>query len=461
MKTICIIAGGGNMILRYYLRGSLLKLLTAQNDVRVVLLVLESEQEAYSQEFTGKRIEVVGMPQVTLSRWFLLLISFSRAAFHPKLNKVLHWVVEHDQLHTKLYKVYIKRFIAYTLGLWPIISHPLQHIVRVLILKIRAPRFLESFFDKYKPDVVFATSIIQNTSFDLPIVCEAKRRGIKTVVTTRGWDAYSYLGFLLVHPDHLMAQSAYVKEMAVKYHLFPPERITITGFPHFDLYHRRDLIMPREIFLKSLGIDSKKRFILLGAVGGIYHEREFGFAEIVDELAATGQIPEDVMVLFRMHPNWVFPPDKFWPLKSVVVDTLHMSLPGPGHPEADLQSVVHQMNSLYHSEFLLSPGGTIVFDAIAFGRPVIDVAFDGKKFFPYRYSIVRLHDGTYFDWPEIDKCGGMRVVKTTEELTSAINEHLDDPSKDTKGRECIRKRFFEPFDGKSTERLANTLLSFL
>lgn len=450
------------MILRYYLRGSLLERLIVRNDVRVVLLVPKNEQEAYSKEFNRERIEVVGIPQITLSWWFQLLISFSRAAFHPKLNRVLHWVVEHDQLHTKLYKVYIKRFIAYTLGALPLISHPLQHLVRLLILNIRAPLFLEAFFDKYKPEVVFATSIIQKTSFDLPVICEAKRRGVKTVATVRGWDAFSYLGFLLVHPDHLIVQSAYVKEMAVKYHLFPPERITITGFPHFDWYHRRDFIMPREVFLRSLGIDPQRRIILFGAAGGIYYEREFGFAEILDELVKTKKIPDDVVIIFRMHPNWVFSFDKFRPLKSVVVDQLRTKgLPGPGHPEIDLQDEIHQINSLYHSEILFTPGGTIVFDAIAFGKPVIGPAFDGRKPFPYRYSMVRLHDGTYFDWPEVDKCGGMRVVRTVEELALAVNEYLDDPSKDFQGRECIRKHFIEPFDGKSTERLAQTLLSLL
>lgn len=450
------------MILRYYLRGSLLERLTARDDICVVLVVPEKEQEAYRKEFGRKRIEVLGIPQITLSCWFQLLISFSRAAFHPKLNRVLHWVVEHDQLRTKLYKVFIKRFIAYALGSLPIISHSVQHIVRFLILRIRAPRFLENFFDKYKPDVVFATSIIQKTSFDLPIVCEAKRRGIKTVATVRGWDAFSYLGFLLVHPDHLIVQSAYVKEMAVKYHLFPPERIAITGFPHFDWYHRRDLIMPREVFLRSLGVDPAKRVILLGAAGGIYYEREFGFAEIFDELIETRQIPDDLVIIFRMHPNWIFPFDKFEPLKSVVVDKVRTKgLPGPGHPEADLQDEIHQINSLYHSEILFTPGGTIVFDAIAFGKPVIGPAFDGKTPVPYKYSMVRLHDGTYFDWPEVDKCGGMRVVKTIEELALAINEYLDDPARDLKGRECIRERFIEPFDGKSTERLANVLLSLL
>lgn len=459
-RTICITSSGGRTIPRYFLRSGVLSKLTAGEKVKVIILVVELDREVYQKEFGKDNVEVVGIPAIAPPPWFGKLISFSRSAAHIKITRWMQWV-NYSVFGVPYWKVKRNILISYLLGTVPFIARPVQKIVRFIVLRVSPSRPLKDFFDHYRPDLVFATSAM-NDLFDVFVLAEARRRGVKSVAGIRGWDALSNNGFLLAHPDFFVVQSKYVAEAAQRYQFFPKERIKVIGFPHYDWYKKSELIKPRGEFLESLGIDPQKRVILFGANGQVSHEREQEFAEIFDEMVKAGKIPNDLVLLYRPYSTYTHGLERLDSLQNVVVDRVRtVGLPTAGNPEIDKQDIIHQINSLHHSEMLVTTSGTIILDSVALGKPVVVLTFDGKMKFPHRYPFYKVHNGLCLDWAEVGKCAGFSKTGSSEEWACCMLEYLDDPLKDEQGRDCIRQRFIEPFDGKSTERLANTLLSFL
>lgn len=460
-KTICITAGGGRPICRFFLRSGLLSMLTAKEGVKVVLLVMESELEGYEKEFANDKVSVVGMPFVPNSKLYERLLMASRNAFWARLSKIEHRREPyHKGFRTSLAKMYAKRLVAYIFGSVPIIARVLQVGMRKLALHVEAPNFLREFFETYKPDLVFTTSVTYNF-FDVPVMFEARRRGIPLAGSTRGSDQLSCQGFLLIHPDRLLAQSEYVKKTAA-FHFFPEEKIRVIGFPHYDWFIKKDLIMPREEFLRSINVDPSKRFILFGAAGELYHKREVEFAKLFSRLVKEGKLPKDLVLLYRTHPYNQGTTSDTDGIEGVVPDNIReRGLPRPGFPDLDRKDIIHQINSLYHCEMILTIGGTMVFDAAIFDKPIVQFGYDGPLNVPYWLSLKRLHDGTSFDWEEIDTCKGVTVVVSDDEFIQAIQNYLDNPKLHQEGRTCVMRNFVDPFDGKATERLAKELLLML
>lgn len=459
-KTICITSSGGRTIPRYFLRSGVLPKLTASGKVKVIILVVDSERGAYQKEFGGDNVEVVGIPAIAPPPWFGKLISFSRSAAHIKITRWMQWV-NYSVFGVPYWKVKRNIIISYLLGTVPFMARPVQKIVRFIVLRVSPSKPLKDFFDHYRPDLVFATSAM-NDLFDVFVLAEARCRGVKSVAGIRGWDSLSNNGFLLAHPDFFVVQSKYVAEAAQRYQFFPQERINIIGFPHYDWYKKTEFLKPRGEFLESLNIDPKKKVILFGANGQVSHEREQEFAEIFDDMVKTSKIPSDLVLLYRPYSTYTNGLERLGPLQNVVVDRVRaVGLPTAGNPEIDQQDIIHQINSLHHSEMLVTTSGTIILDAVALGKQVIVLTFDGKMQSPHRYPFYKVHNGLCLDWAEVGKCAGFRKAGSPREWARYMLEYLGDPSRDAKGRECIRERFIEPFDGKSTERLANILLSLL
>ncbi len=459
MKTICITSSGGRTIPRYFLRSGVLQRLVA-GGVKVIILVLEHDREAYEREFAGDGIDVVGIPEILPPAWFSKLISFSRSAAHIKITRWMQWV-NYSVFGVPYWKVKRNILISYLLGTVLFIARNIQWMVRFIVLRVSPSQPLKNFFHQYHPDLVFATSAM-NDIFDVFVLAEARRCGIKSVAGLRGWDALSNNGFLLVHPDFLVVQSEYVAEAAQKYQFFPKNSINVIGFPHYDWYKKPELIKPRDEFFRSLGIDPKKRLILFGANGQVSHEREQEFAEIFEDMVKAGTIPGDAILLYRPYPTYTKGLERLNSLQNVVVDRVRaVGLPTAGNPEIDRQDVIHQINSLRHSEMLVTTSGTIILDAVALGKPVVVLTFDGKMKSPHRYPFYKVHNGLCLDWAEVGKCRGFQKAASPGDWARYMIEYLANPSKDAQGRECILGRFIEPFDGKSTDRLARTLFSLL
>lgn len=466
MKTICITVKNAKLIQRYLLRSGLVKNLLADRSVRVIFLVPKSDAETYRQEFIGERVTVVGIPYVSPSLLTRASAWISRIGFCNRAT-VKHHFFKRAQLN----KSHIKTIAIVLFGLIFMSSRLsyglMQRLIRFLASRNTTPRFLSEFFERERPDLVFATTLVTAVAadFDIPILIEARRRGIKTAATVRGWSQLGPAAFLLFHPDHFILQNDFLKDMAVQYNFFPEERIRVVGFPYFDWFLRDEFIQPREEFLRSLGIDPSRRLIFYAGDG--FPGRAVGVAELFQNLVKTGCMPPNITMLFRPEPyesGGCLEYEHLSKLRStsVVVDKIPLiEIKRVSDPIKDKKDFVHLFNIFTHSDMLVTPGGTIIIEAAAFDIPIIATAFDAEKNIPYWLRAARYWDGTFSYWSDILKTGGVKVARSPAELVGAIENYLQHPMGDSEGRRRLREHFIEPFDGKATERLANELLTIL
>ena len=325
---------------------------------------------------------------------------------------------------------------------------------------------MTALFDTYHPDVVFATSLAES-KFDVPILLEARRRGIPTAGTARGWSSIGAGAHYLIDPDVWLVQDQFMKEMVHNTQYAPENRIRVTGFPYFDWFTKNEFIIPRESFLHSLGIDPQMRVILYAGSGEGIVEREIGFARIFEELVRGGKIPSDAVLLFRPHPyqatvllqSTVFQKETW---KHVFLDYAEVhNIKRPDDYVHDRESLIHLMNSFMHSEMVVTPGSTLFIEAAAFKKPLVALAFDSDQSVPYWLSFARRYDGSHLEYKELLRSGGIKKVSSKDEFARAINDYLEDPSRDAEGSKILYERFVAPCDGKATYRLANELLTLV
>lgn len=449
MKTIFITAGEGTAA-RYFLRSGLLRFL-AENSFRVVLLVPERSHGGWKQEFECENVLVEGIPQLgdTLSEKILLFLS--RTAFRTRTNTHTR-MREHYARGKNIGVVYLKEFLSRVLG----------HIefVRVFVrwreLSVRPHPVVSRLFEKYKPDLVYVT-IIVNDVLDIPILREAKRRSVRTVASTRNWDNFTTFGFLLLVPDQLVVQNEFLKDKAIQLHAVPADSVSVAGFPHFDWYLKRELVIPREEFCRKLGIDPRKKIILYGAMGDWLFSHEGEIADIFEEAAESGMFKFPSVLIFRAHPAFRSPLRRMKNFRHVVADSVTGVEYAVGNPEVDWNDLVHFINSVYHSDIVVTAASTVGLDAVVFDKPVISVNFDGTSTPAYWLSARRFHDH-FTHWIDFMRCGGARRADSRDEFIQALNAYLENPQQDASGRECIRRRFAGAIDATATKRLADILI---
>ena len=122
----------------------------------------------------------------------------------------------------------IKWLIANILGRSEFIK---RKAVPYLFLRIFKFRPFAEIFEKYQPDLVFASHIYG--WFDQNLLAEARRREVRSMGMPASWDHLDKY-FMAFGADELLVPSEQVKEAAVSFQAYQPERAHVTGYSYFD-----------------------------------------------------------------------------------------------------------------------------------------------------------------------------------------------------------------------------------
>lgn len=112
-------------------------------------------------------------------------------------------------------------------------------------------------------------------------------------------------------------------------------------------------------------------------------------------------------------------------------------------------------NLLAHASITLASSGSIALDSVALDTPVINIGFDGDLEADYYNSALRFCETDHY--ANVIKSGGVRLVKSYQELDEAIMAYLKDPALNSNGRQRLRNEQLEPFDGHASERIFNLI----
>ena len=304
-------------------------------------------------------------------------------------------------------------------------------------------RTVESLFDALCPDLVVLTHL--QTGLVTPYVLAARCRRIPILGVNGSWDQPTTKGPLVPGLRHILAQSIRVQEELERHHGHDAGRTTVIGWPQMDGYAAGLSGCDRSRFLAHLGLPEGRRYVLVGAYSQRLGRHEPAMcAALADHL--RGNLPEGGVTLYiRCHPLELDWRGRFGHLHDppgVVVEP-----PAPG-------DLPHLANLLRHAAVVIASAGTINLDAAALDTPTIAVAFESENE-PYYDRPARRYDMEHY--AAVVRTGGVRLVRSQQELEDAVSAYLRDPDLDAAGRRHLRNQQLEPLDGRASQRFVDAV----
>ncbi|MEK7082338.1 MAG: hypothetical protein AAB915_01510 [Patescibacteria group bacterium] len=470
MKKIMITVSEGS-ISRNILRSFLLDLLLKDEQVFLYLLVPADKADFYAREFGRERIKVLPISPLPQGFFGRLMIFLSGSGL--KTETVFTDQERRYRRGGGFLSFAAKRVFAFLFG-----SSRIMHLlIRRLAGQRRPDAVVTRIFREVRPDVLFATDILEDA--DLHAIAAGRAVGCAVVGMARSWDN---LGSRLVVavPDALAVWNQYLARMAAAVQHLPENIIKIVGIPHYDWYVKKDILAPRRDFLAEFGAAPEKKIILFCGIGTEYAPREAEVAEILSRAIEAGDIDGNTAIIFRPHPGLSADAERISSLPHVFFDhtvatreqaglrgeQAHLRPSGFGGQARDMSwekesgAIARLVNSLYHADVVVSIASSITIDAVAFGKPVVCIGFDGYHQEEPAFSLAEVYRN-HTHYKDLSRTGGFKIAYSAGDLIRYINQYRADPGMDAEGRKKIFSEFIGFLDGKSSERLSEVILAHL
>lgn len=410
-------------------------------ETKIVILLPEEKQKRYQELFGSERIIVEGVPKQAESRLELLLAKLFFFLSPTESSRIAR-----DAIREK--SGYFKAAIFWILGQLGKFK-VVRQLARAVAYWIMPRRRYQKYFDKYQPDLVFATDIFRHQ--DVDVMREARSRGIRTLGMVRSWDNLSTKGLNHFIPDWAIVQAEKMKEDIIKYGDVRPDKISIVGVPHYDRYIK-DSRMPREEFFRSLNLDPKKKTIILSPPLLYY-----AIDPIAEMIVNAVLKLDNVQVVVRSALVGKSNLGNIKPIPNLVAIDEPES--AENFDQADITAGdKHLADLLYHSDAIISHLSTLAIDGIVFDKPAFFAGFN-TKMLPYHQSV-----RWFFDMDcarDLLATGAVKLSNSTEELVAQLKPHLFDSGLGKKERDLLRVRYCYKLDGKSGERLGRAIIEQL
>lgn len=456
-KTIFITSFFG-LSARNILSTSILDILSSNPDTRIVILAPQEKKEDYQKNFTAnkknvlvegiitknKKVQSIKLETAASSWRERLFFSLALNACDTSSRRVIRIEERHNKGR------YITTFFNWVLAKLSNLKI-FRLALRYLDLKLLPKDRYSEYFEKYQPDLVFATDIFNE--HDVQVMREARIRKIPIAGMVRSWDNITSHGMNRIVPDKFIVNTPKIKEEAVRYCDARPENVFVTGIPHYDRYvgHRR---ISREELFRNLNLNPKKKTIFFAPPSDIYTKNNPISVQVIKELGKLDNVQLIVRLYMVGEVNLgdIKPiPDKI----AIDAPPQHINFVG-----ADLapKEDAHLADLLYHSDVVVAFASTLAIDAAVFGKPIVFIGFDGAPK-PYWKSLRQYYD---FDHQRyLLETGGVRLANNMEEFLKCTQNYLDNPNLDLEKRKKIADLFCWKLDGKSGERLASFLIEEL
>lgn len=456
MKTIFIVVARG-FIMRNILRSGVLKYIKKANTK--VIIFIHGKKDGYipnylKEEFIDTNTEIIALTTPRFGK-----IKNKLYYIFCKLEKWLvfsknMWTVR--KARTSDSRLWIKGPIFLLLNKF----YFLKKIARYIEYKFFYHDCYESYFNHYKPDLVFSCSIV--STIDIAFMKSAKRRNIKTVSMPKGWDNITNRLYRFI-PDNLIVQNKGMKKGAIKMQRIKRKQITVCGFPQFDWYRKPEIIMNREKYFSKIGLNPKRKLIFFGSEGLWIQNDENILKMLVEVINDDKTFIKPCNIFIRSHFSDAKTKrfDHYLGIKNIKVDD-NFTFSDVFYDSCDpiKEEIIQFVNTIYHSDIIISFGSTLSLDACCFLKPNINPAFNvffdkktGKDISPMIYH----HD----HFQDVLETGAVDMVYSKKELFKSINNYLKNPDYKKENRQKLMDKMCYKVDGKSSKRIADVLLGML
>ncbi len=475
-KRIFISADHGMAII-YFLQSDVVSTLLDAG-IEVVVLTDDETKEKISQRFARPGLTFEGLclkqaneyAKKVSPRLQSLLIYLRRVGGSRRINT--------EAMDSHIWEVWGENGWKFRLGVW--IPSALAIILlrnfafaRKLLVRIQnrfTPNIYADLFDKYKPDMVIAST--PGWRMDRYLLRESARRGITNMTVIVGWDNSSSYNISGADVQWATCWSQLQKDELVNGSDWNPERVNIGGIPSYDGYFRKSWLMPRDAYFKLHGLDPNRKLISY-ASSFVHFAPNFPNIEALAKLVSSDSLAEPSQLLIRLHPSHfqdkpkifaeererVFELEKKYPQVHVVKPVaLGGSLGYYGGEDMDEKS-----SMMAYSDVLVTVYSTMLVETAVHDTPMIAAVIDtpGGWNKPKKFSLSLKEIG---DWPthkRFREAKAGRVATNEKELRATLNAYLKNPALDL----AERKKFIEDeitfTDGTAGKRTAEFILKVL
>lgn len=315
----------------------------------------------------------------------------------------------------------------------------------------------DALIDKYKPSLVFITSIGSDDQIALLRNCKA--RGVLSVGMAGSWDNVSKWGFR-EKSDLFVVWSSYMRDEALRFQDYKENEIEIVGIPQFDHYVNPN-IYTKDEFIKKFQLDQKKKTIFFGSEGPICTDDPY-IVSFLQKKIKDGTL-SGYQILVRPHfgygerdtSRFILMVDNH----TVFMDNFFEVSNFKDSTSLTLNTVTNLIAEIRYCDVTITSTSTLVLDIITNGKMPILYNFDEIKDKPLKESIKRLYGTLWFQ--EILKFGLDNMANSEEELVEKIKELSANPNKDLTKRTKLIERLCYRVDGNSGRRLFEVIDNYL
>ncbi len=454
MKTILLTMSRGGTA-RNILQTDAYKILKDSGE-RLVIVTPAYNDERFIKEFSADN--VFFEPLIELKSWSTIdhiLVGLHMAIVYNRSSELWDRYGIYDKKEGSWFKCAFKKMLFKPLSFFPW----LKDFLRFLDERLVRDSMYTELFDKYKPDLVFSTSVMEDA--DVYILKQARQRKIPTIGMVKTWDNTSKMNFR-VKVDKLLVWSQYVKDESIRFQNYLADDVVIVGIPQFDFYVDPNYLARREDFFREIGADPKKQLIVFGSEGKI-SAHDGDIANIIVSAIDEKKLKLSSQLFIR--PHFMYPDDvqKFSVSAShacVILDReYNHSKSFKDNWDYSKQQIRRLTNILYHADILITSASTLLLDGSAFDTPMIAIGFDGYVPVPKKESISKWYESEYMKTLMDQK--GVEYVTSDEQLISSINQYFENRDMHALGRKRMRDYMCYKIDGKAGERIGRVVLQHL
>jgi hypothetical protein len=359
-----------------------------------------------------------------------------------------------------------KRIKVTAKKLWNILTtskakYPAFFLEESLLFSREYPQLEEyyrSLFEQWDTDLVLVTT--PHINEEIPPVLTANKMGIKTGAWINSWDNLTSKAAYRAPFDVYFLWSEHLAGQLRQY--YPEAKgkpIFATGAPHFDWYFSSAYYLTREEFCTMHNFDPEARILLYATCTPHLYPDEHLLVERLIQEGNQVFPTASIQWIIRLHRG--DPGQRFKHLFGL--PDIWFQIPNPtGGLESFFPSFEANrafVNTFRYADIVINTASTITIDAAIVDVPVINIAFDiaGNK----RMDQIIREYYKYDHFKTIVELKASKIAYNYDMLLEALQLYLSNRNLDQEGRAAIVELWCGKVDGRSAERLASKVNSFI
>jgi hypothetical protein len=281
----------------------------------------------------------------------------------------------------------------------------------------------------------------------VPFIVGAQRVGSPVVGHVASWDHTVGKGIVAPGLRRYIVQNEVMRDDLARYHGVDRSRVTVTGWPQTDVFHRR---RPRKEYadaLRGLGLDPSRPLVLVMGNTPTNAPYEQAFVQRLVSWWEKSGPSSRFSLLFRPHPR-----DREWRERFAAA----LSRPGVAVQEPSFTDIETLAVLLQHGHCVVSNAGTILLDSLVNDRPTVCVLYDEGAPEGESWAIKNVSGEHYKSLMESD---AFYRAARFEDVVDGIERALAQPEELSAERRRAARDVVGDVDGRAAERVANAIES--